>query len=117
MKRTLTGLVLIAMLAPAPLAAAKDRDDDSGPYNISREQAIEIARQNGMAEIRETDRDDGLWEIEGHDANGDKLEIEISGQTGEIVKLETYGAGHHGSHGEHHRSGGDDSGHHSGHHD
>jgi len=113
MKRTLKGLVLIAMLAPAPAALAKDKA--SGPYTISRDQAVAIAREHGMVDIWETERDDGLWEIEGANADGVKLEIELSGQTGEVVKMETYGPDHQ-RHGEHHSSG-DDSGHHSGHHD
>ncbi|WP_300391773.1 PepSY domain-containing protein [Henriciella sp.] len=114
MKRTLTGLVLIAMLTPAPMAAAKDSKEGAGFYTISREQAVEIAREHGMVDIWETERDDGLWEIEGANADGVKLEIELSGRTGEVVKMETYGPDHE-SHGTHH-SPEDDSDHRSDHH-
>lgn len=101
MKRTLTGLVLIAMLAPMP-ALAKDRDRDDRPYTVTRDEALAIAFDHGMADVYETERDDGLWEIEGRNAAGEKFEVEIDGQTGEVVKMETYGADHHDSHGEHH---------------
>lgn len=113
MKLLLTAIAASAFLGAAPLATAKDRDDYKGPYNVSQDEAIEIARANGMVEIWETERDDGLWEIEGANADGDKLEIEISGQTGELLKIETEfrGTGHHSHHGA-----SDDSGHHSGDH-
>lgn len=45
---------------------------------ITIEEVIRIARQEGMVEIVEIDReDDGGWEVEGRDANGRKLELEI----------------------------------------
>ncbi len=101
MKRTMTGLILIALATPMP-AQARDRDRSSGPYIITRDQALAIAYDHGMAYVSETDRDDGLWEIEGQNASGEKLEIEIDGQTGEVVKLETHGGAHHDGHGAHH---------------
>ena len=110
MKRVLSGFLIAALLVPGLPASAKDRNKYSGPYTITLDQAVAIAREHGMVEVWETERDDGLWEIEGTDASGAKLEIELSGQTGEIVKIETYGAGR-SSH-----QGSDDSGHHSGDH-
>lgn len=55
---------------------------------ITIERAIEIARNHGLVNVREVERDDRGWEIEGSDAQGRKIEVEIDIRTGEVVDIE-----------------------------
>jgi hypothetical protein len=60
---------LITFVVAAGPAAAQNR--------IEIEDAIRIARENGIVAFREVERDDGRWEVEGRDAEGRKLELDI----------------------------------------
>lgn len=55
---------------------------------VSPEQAIQMARNQGLVDVRELDRDGDVWEVEGHDAQGQELEVKINILTGEIVSIE-----------------------------
>ena len=55
---------------------------------ISREQAIEIAKKNGLATVRDVDRETGRWEIEGRDEQGRRIEIYVGSRSGEVLKIE-----------------------------
>jgi uncharacterized membrane protein YkoI len=55
---------------------------------ITIEEVIAIARDNGMETFREVERDDGRWEVEGRDADGRELEIYIHAETGEVLGVE-----------------------------
>ncbi len=76
------------LTAPALAAALGLAFTAPALADIPVEEAIAIARDNGMATVDEVDRDDGKWEIEGRDANGRELEIDISIATGEVLKIE-----------------------------
>ena len=47
-----------------------------------------MARNQGMVDVRELDRDGNVWEIEGHDAQGQEIEVKINILTGEVVSIE-----------------------------
>jgi len=55
---------------------------------VSPEQAIQMARNQGLVDIRELDRDGDVWEVEGHDAQGHEIEVKINILTGQIVSVE-----------------------------
>lgn len=88
--KTLLATLLLA--APAPFVIAQGNDDllatASPAGTVSREQALGIARTEGMTRLKEIERDDGKWEIEGCTLDGREIEIDIRRSTGEIVKLE-----------------------------
>lgn len=96
MKTLMTAsLTLFLMAAPAPMAMA-DGDDDGyrrlanaeRTYTVSRDEAVRIARGEGMTRISEIERDDGKWELEGCTRNGREIEIDIHGASGAILELE-----------------------------
>lgn len=75
-------------MAPARLAKLDEQAKAAG-YHILHGKAVEIAKANGLATVREVELEDGVnWKVEGRDANGAKLEIELSGHDGKIVKVE-----------------------------
>ncbi|MFN3614707.1 MAG: PepSY domain-containing protein, partial [Rubrimonas sp.] len=70
---------LLTLALAAPAAA----------QTISAEEAIAIAREAGMVEVRDVELDDGReWEIEGRDAQGRKIEVDIDARTGAVIKVE-----------------------------
>ncbi|MFN4226442.1 MAG: PepSY domain-containing protein [Hyphomonas sp.] len=84
-------LIIAAGFAPASAGEDKaDRDAAARRLAVSEHEAAEIAAAEGIAEIREIREKRGQWKIEGTDAEGRKVEIIIDGDTGEVVKLETY---------------------------
>lgn len=93
----------LAMTIAAGVALPAFADDDmsearmkqlderavSRSLHVSRSQAMEIARKEGVVKFEEIDLDDGdEWEIEGRGADGREIEMEISGHTGKITDLE-----------------------------
>jgi uncharacterized membrane protein YkoI len=97
MQRTfLAALALLAVTASlaAPAHAWRRGGDDRGVSSanvaVSREQAVDIARREGLVRLHEVKFDDGVWEVEGWTANGDKIEFDIHPQTGAILKQEIY---------------------------
>lgn len=78
----------IAMLGLVAPAGAQGPQPGQAPAPqqqgaVTFEQAIEIAKQNGVVSIGEVDRDDDEWEVEGRDAQGRKIEVEIDARTGQ----------------------------------
>lgn len=79
------------MRAPLILfAAALSLGLMAGPAfaDITAEDAIRIARENGVATVTEVDRDGGKWEIEGRDAEGREIEVDIDATSGAVLKVE-----------------------------
>jgi len=84
-------LSALAVTEPA-LARHGDRDRGapSGPVNVRRDQALTIARDSGVARVRETDLRGGIWKVEGWTAEGRAIEVRISAVTGEVLEVEFY---------------------------
>ena len=55
---------------------------------ITAEQAIEIAKQQGIVTVEEVDRDNGKWEVEGKDISGKEIEVDIDARSGQVIKVE-----------------------------
>lgn len=55
---------------------------------ISAEEAIRIAQENGVVTVTEVDRDTNKWEIEGRDADGREIEVDIDATSGAVLKVE-----------------------------
>jgi len=55
---------------------------------ITADQALEIARQQGLVNLEEIERDDHKWEVEGTDGNGREIEVEVDLRTGEVIDVE-----------------------------
>lgn len=88
--------LLAALIIGAGFASASAGEDKVGKDGadrrlaVSEHEAAEIAAAEGVAEIREIKVKRGQWKIEGADADGRKIEILIDGDSGEVVKVETY---------------------------
>lgn len=94
MTSTARAFLLIAAAGLMPMVALADRDDrrdDRSAIVLPHSEAIEIARQNGVAEVRETRARRGMWKVEGWTAEGEKIEVRMDGQTGEVISVEIYG--------------------------
>lgn len=78
------GAALAQQMAPGPTEGPPAAQQQA----ITAERAIEIAREHGLVELREVERDDDKWEVEGRDAEGREIEIEINLRTGKIVGIE-----------------------------
>ncbi len=88
MKLNISALVLALMLAaPAPFALA---DDERGQieFTVTKSEAMDIARVNGMHRIDKIERDSPKWELEGCTADGREIEIDVNGQSGEIIEID-----------------------------
>lgn len=78
--------LMIAMPASAgaiggvatPLGDQDQCRQASSDQRITRDQAIEIARQHGLVRLKDVDREDYGWEIEGWTADGREIEVEIN---------------------------------------
>lgn len=92
--------VIVAATVTAPAFA---QDDDMAPARLQRldeqakarglhlthAQAIEIAKANGVAHVREVDLEkNDEWKVEGHDAQGREIEVELSAHDGKVRKVE-----------------------------
>ena len=53
------------------------------------EEALRIARDNGVAHVTKIELDDGKWEVEGMNTAQRKIEIDINPATGKVLKTET----------------------------
>ncbi len=89
---------ILAAAAAAVATAALAHDDRRGGEDnhrpaagqaaISQERAVAIAREQGVATVREVELDDGVWEVEGRTAEGRKIEVDIDPRTGAVLKRE-----------------------------
>ena len=79
-KSALASLAMATVILGGPVLA-----QTKGP--VTAEQAIEIAKQQGMVKVDEVDRDDGKWEVEGKDASGREIEVDIDANSGSVIKV------------------------------
>lgn len=75
---SLAALVAAGFILPAGAALA----------DIAIEDVIRIARENGVAEFRELELDDGRWEVEGRTVDGRRIEVDIAASDGRVIKTE-----------------------------
>lgn len=88
MKHLTQPLIASAILAASLTAGAHGQQwDVRGPSQpaITAEQAVAIAREQGITLIDELDLDSRKWEIDGYGDGRQELEIEISRDTGELL--------------------------------
>ncbi len=98
MKAIILAAAMAAFAAPAFAHHQQGHGDDSPPATaehgahaiISHERALEIARNQGVATVREIDMDDGRWKVEGSTREGRAIEIEIDAHSGAVLKRELY---------------------------
>lgn len=84
-------LIIGAGFASASAGEGKgDKDGGDRRLAVSEHEAAEIAAAEGVTEIREIKVKRRQWKIEGTNEDGRKVEILIDGDSGEVVKLETY---------------------------
>lgn len=84
---TKSALAALATLAMATvIGGGPALAQTTGP--ITAEQAIEIAKQQGIVTVDEVDRDNGKWEVEGKDASGREIEVDIDASSGKVIKIE-----------------------------
>ena len=73
---------------PARLQRLDDRAAQRG-YDVSLQEAMDIARANGVVRITDVDLDDDAeWEIEGRTADGREIDIDISARDGRVLDLD-----------------------------
>jgi uncharacterized membrane protein YkoI len=74
--------------------AARDRRDRAhrgerrGQQLIEADEAIEIARANGMVRITHVELDGRDWEVEGYDYRQRRIEMEIDARNGRIKNID-----------------------------
>ncbi|TCT08348.1 YpeB-like protein with putative protease inhibitory function [Tepidamorphus gemmatus] len=56
--------------------------------DILAEEAIRIARENGVVTVTDVDRDMSKWEVEGRAADGREIEVDIDATSGAVLKVE-----------------------------
>lgn len=99
MKRALLSALVVAVMAAPAVAQGDDmaparlqRLDDQAKargLHLMHAQAIEIAKANGVAHVREVDLEkNDEWKVEGHDAQGREIEVELSAHDGKVRKVE-----------------------------
>ena|SRR5690606_14991788 len=71
---------------PSPAPGGQPAAQQQG--EITADQALEIARQQGLVNLEEIERDDRKWEVEGTDGNGREIEVEVDLRTGEVIDVE-----------------------------
>jgi uncharacterized membrane protein YkoI len=86
-----TLLAAVLMLAGAGPALASKGDRAAAGFEITEAQALEIARGQGIAAVRDVKARRGVWKFTGVDDDGVDLELEIDSFTGEVLKIERYG--------------------------
>jgi len=82
---------LLMLVGAGPAIAGKGIDDRSAAgFDVTETQALQIAKAQGLAAVREVKARRGVWKFEGTDADGVVIEIGIDEFTGEIVRAERY---------------------------
>jgi uncharacterized membrane protein YkoI len=93
LKPAILAVAFAALAAPAFAHHTEDHNDGAQHQHhhaISQERAVEIAREQGVANVREVEMDDGNWKIEGTTSEGRHIEVEVHPETGAIVKREVH---------------------------
>lgn len=90
-----SAIVLIAALGMGGALAQQTLPTQQGTppaaqqqAGISAEQAMQIARDEGMVTVEEIDREGSYWEVEGRDAQGREIEVKIDIASGRVLKVE-----------------------------
>ncbi|MGA0530724.1 PepSY domain-containing protein [Hansschlegelia sp. KR7-227] len=78
---------LLAALSPAPAFCAAGHGAST---TISRQQALELARKQGMATIYEMELEQGRWALDGNAADGRHIELDLDARTGEIIQIKRH---------------------------
>jgi hypothetical protein len=73
-------------LGPGGVEVSPGRPD----FRIDRHEAVRIARDHGMDEVNDTDRDRGVWTIRGRDRHGDRMRIVISARSGRVIDIDRH---------------------------
>ena len=84
----LTAAALGMLMLATPASAQTGQPQTQRVASITAEQAIEIAKQQGLVTVKEVDRDDGKWEVEGTDASGREIEVDIEISSGKVLKVD-----------------------------
>lgn len=56
-----------------------------GQKVTEREQALQIAKGRGMAEIKSAELERGVWEVKGRNSSGVFLEVRIAAEDGKVL--------------------------------
>jgi len=90
-----TGLAVFAVgaaLAGISLASEAQKPHappmDRSAVSISRDHALDIARDQGMETLREIDLSAGAWRISGDMFGGRSIYVDVSAQTGGVRVVE-----------------------------
>jgi hypothetical protein len=76
--RTLSRLVLAAMLGLAPVVVLAD----SAKPAVSAEEAQDIAKNAGIEAVRSVEYDNGYWIVIGTNASGQDVRIQVDARSG-----------------------------------
>jgi uncharacterized membrane protein YkoI len=79
------GSTALAQQQPSPAPGGQSAQQQG---EITADQAVEIARKQGLVNVKEIERDDRRWEVEGTDENGREIEVEVDLRTGEVIDVE-----------------------------
>ena len=63
-------------------------DPGFGESEVSRREAIRIARSRGLADVESVSRQGRRWVVEGADRRGRDMEVVIHARTGEILDIQ-----------------------------
>lgn len=80
--------MMMKTIVPALAAACLALPSIAQGNGVTLEQAIEIAKAEGLVRLLEADRDEGRWELEGCTADDGEIEVDIRRSTGDVIKVE-----------------------------
>lgn len=97
----LSGLMLAATLGLAAPAAAQDirigpggvrvdpgyRDRDRGDLDLTRRDAIRIARRSGLVDVDDVDRRGPRFIVRGQDRRGDDITVVVDSRSGDVIDV------------------------------
>lgn len=80
---------IIAGLATGPALAQRGGDERSfAGFQVSRATAVDIARAQGVREVKQVRAQRGVWRVEGADDQGRRIVVEVDGFTGAVVRVD-----------------------------
>lgn len=89
--RIILAALLIAGSSAAPAIAQRGDDRSFAGFQVSRATAVDIARAQGMREVRNVQARRGVWRVEGLDSAGSRMAVEVDGFSGAVVRVERAG--------------------------
>ena len=97
-RATLAAITILALASGVAATAHADSDEDlrrgigasarSDSDPLSVEDVVAHLRSSGYGDIREVEREYGLYEVKGRDRQGERVEVYVDARSGEIVKVE-----------------------------